>query len=384
MAIMTVHKVTQLPDPLAANAFYILQIAINGEPDHLQFVVTDSNGVPYSTTDNTDLAEMIADVIGAQFLVDSVTVNNTGTNPVPIEGVVTDDELKALIGEVQASPTANTVLDRLKLIATLLTGRLPSALGATTAANSLPVTLSTDGAFAINFGAKADNAASDDSGNYSHISLLKRVNARLTSLIGLLPGAFTSGGGVKVGLVDAIPAGTASIGAVTSNSVVSSASFARPGDILSYTGGDTISNSTSSPTVLTFSNMARQNGGTGTLVRARLMTDLKTFAARCRLHIFHTAPTAVADNVEYGLLWTDVSKRVGYIDFPAFGTEGATNSTAASAMRPSGDGVYSSPDLWYKTAANDTNLYGILTTLDGVAVANAQNFFIELGADRLS
>jgi hypothetical protein len=48
------------------------------------------------------------------------------------------------IGEVQASPTANTVLDRLKTLATLLNGGLPAALGQSTMANSLRVVLPSD------------------------------------------------------------------------------------------------------------------------------------------------------------------------------------------------------------------------------------------------
>jgi hypothetical protein len=57
----------------------------------------------------------------------------TGDNAV----AVADPTLMGRIGEVQASPTANTVLDRLKAIATALAGTLTVALptGAATAAN---------------------------------------------------------------------------------------------------------------------------------------------------------------------------------------------------------------------------------------------------------
>ncbi len=44
--------------------------------------------------------------------------------------VATLDALLTRIGEVQASPTANTTLDRLKALATLLAGGLPAALSA--------------------------------------------------------------------------------------------------------------------------------------------------------------------------------------------------------------------------------------------------------------
>lgn len=173
-------------------------------------------------------------------------------------------------------------------------------------------------------------------------------------------------------------------GAISSNSVVASATIARPADTTAYAALDVISNSTSAPTVLTFAGMARANGGTGTIVRARLMTDLKTCTARMRLHLFNTAPTAIADNSPYLLLYANAANRIGSIDFPALGTEDSTNSTAAAAMRPSYDGAYSAPQLWYKTKSDETALYGLLETLDTFTPASAQNFYIELGADGLS
>lgn len=194
MAIMSVFKVNELPAQLMANAFYILKATINGEPDKLQFVVTDSDGLPYTTPGDEDLAQMIADVVGAQFLVDSVTINNTGTNPVPIASVQ--------LGEVQENPTEFTLADRLKVVAALLQNRLPSTLGAKTGANSLPIVLSTDDVLTGNFGAKTDTVADDDTGTFSHISLVKRVAARLTTLISKLPTSLTAGGALKVGVTE--------------------------------------------------------------------------------------------------------------------------------------------------------------------------------------
>ena len=199
-------------------------------------------------------------------------------------------------------------------------------------------------------------------------------------------GKLAANSGVDIGDVDvtslpAIPAGTNSIGAVASNSVLSSATVTRPADTTPYAAKDVIS--TAVGAVIEFSGMARANGGTGTIVKARLMTNQSTNTAQYRLHLFHTTPTAIADNAQYAMLDANKANRVGMIDFPATATEG-TGSDAAATMRPSSDGSYPPPNLWYKCAAADTKLYGILETITAFTPASAGTFFIELGADGLS
>jgi hypothetical protein len=59
--------------------------------------------------------------------------------------LASDEDLLGRLGEVQASPTANTLLARLKALADVL----PSSLGAKTAANSLSITPASDALFAL-------------------------------------------------------------------------------------------------------------------------------------------------------------------------------------------------------------------------------------------
>ena len=63
-------------------------------------------------------------------------------------------------------------------------------------------------------GALTEGAPADDTASSGLNGRLQRVAQRLTSLIALLPAAFTAGGGVKTGLVDALPAGTNLLGKV--------------------------------------------------------------------------------------------------------------------------------------------------------------------------
>lgn len=162
------------------------------------------------------------------------------------------------------------------------------------------------------------------------------------------------------------------------NGVVVGVELTRPSDTTAYSAKDVISNSTSAPTVLAFANFARSNQGTGLITRARLMTDKKDVTASMRLHLFHTAPAAIADNSPYLMLYANAANRIGMIDFPALATEDATNSTAAAAMRPSSDGIWTMPNLWFQTASGSRAIYGVLETLSAFTPASAQKFFVEL------
>lgn len=239
--------------------------------------------------------------------------------------------------------------------------------------NLIPLQADADGKLYVDVGALAigDVEIKNDAGNPVPVS------GPLTDTQLRAADVKVSLDGEAVGLA----AGTNSIGAVASNSVLSSATVTRPSDTTAYAAKDAIGPTVAA--VIEFAGMARANGGTGTIVKARLMTNQSTNTAQFRLHLFHTAPTPIADNSPYTLLAANQANRVGMIDFPACSTEG-TGSDAAASMRPSSDGSYPPPNLWYKTASADTKLYGILETLTAFTPASAQTVFVELGADGLS
>ena len=165
------------------------------------------------------------------------------------------------------------------------------------------------------------------------------------------------------------------LGEIGGRTVRVAATFARPADTSAYAALDTISTSTSAPVVITFSNMARVNAGSGYITKARIMTDQKTNTARFRLHLFHTAPTLTNDNAAFPLLWADRANRVGKIDFGAMTTEDATNSTCAESLNEA-------VRLSFTCEAANTALYGILETLDAFTPASGQNFYISLTAEQ--
>lgn len=165
-----------------------------------------------------------------------------------------------------------------------------------------------------------------------------------------------------------------SIGQVGGYMVTVSATLTRPADTTAYTAKDAIANSTSAPTALTFSKLARLPGGSGYIVKARLITNQSTNTARFRLHLFNTSPTAINDNAAYTLLWANRAARLGTIDFVACQTEGS-GSDAANSQN---DTVR----LPFVCAAADRNIYGLLEAIDAFTPASGQIFYIALTPDQ--
>lgn len=154
------------------------------------------------------------------------------------------------------------------------------------------------------------------------------------------------------------------------------ATFARPADTTAYTAKDAVTNSTSSPSVMTFTNACRVAGGCGSITKARLFVDSATamLGAVLRLHLYHTAPTAINDNAAFTLLYANRDKRIGYIDFPALATEGTGSDSSAA--------LWIDMPMAYCCAAADRNLYGLLEiTTPGAAPASGQNIWVSLTAE---
>lgn len=149
---------------------------------------------------------------------------------------------------------------------------------------------------------------------------------------------------------------------------VVSATITRPANVDAYTALDVVGGAT--PT-LTFSNAVHTAGGPGLLKTARITTDLVTATGVLRLHLFRATPTSPpADNAPYVVRWDDRASRIGYVDFPALATEGAT-ALAAETMNQM-------IDLPFVAANKATAIYGLLETLGAWTPASGQLFNIEL------
>lgn len=115
--------------------------------------------------------------------------------------------------------------------------------------------------------------------------------------------------------------------------VTAETSFLIAGGATSYTAKDVIADAT--PNYLTFASLASSTGGTGYITKARCMSDFlnfSTYSAVIKLHLFHTAPSAIADNSPYTMLWVNRDKRIGTITFPAMATEGGSSTACSSRI----------------------------------------------------
>jgi len=188
-------------------------------------------------------------------------------------------------------------------------------------------------------------------------------------------GKLAANDGVDIGNVDvaSIAAGETHIGEVGGPHSVVSAEFARPADTTGYTAKDVCGN-TGTAANLTVTNIARVNGGSGIICKARLMSDNKALVGRYRLHLFNIAPTPIADNSPYLLLWANRTARIGQIDFDAMATEDVTNSTASVSQN-------TAIRLPYTCAAGSRTLTGILEVIDAYTPVASTNMFVELESE---
>jgi hypothetical protein len=138
-----------------------------------------------------------------------------------------------------------------------------------------------------------------------------------------------------------------------------------------------ISNSTSAPAVLTFAGCARISAGHGYITKGRLFTNSASalLGAQIRLHLYHTAPTAINDNSPFTLLYANATSRIGWIDFPALTTEGAGSDSSYS--------LWVDVPLKFHCAAASTALYGIPEVkAAGAAPASGQKLYFFLGTEQ--
>lgn len=148
--------------------------------------------------------------------------------------------------------------------------------------------------------------------------------------------------------------------------------IARPNNATPYAAKDVVGENPAA--LLTFTGLALAGGGGGRIVKARLATDKKDEVGAYRLHLFNAPPTPIVDNSPFLLLYADVAKRIGSIDFAALTTEDATGSTMAESLN-------ATVSLPFVAAVGNQGLYGVLVALGTPTPAANQAWYVELLAD---
>ncbi len=141
-----------------------------------------------------------------------------------------------------------------------------------------------------------------------------------------------------------------------------------------YAAADVLSESASAGTAWNFVNVARINGGTGTITKAIALLETTALTPGITLFLFHTLPTsALNDNVaNTAVLHADEANFIGRITFPAMADLGSGDSEAVVTPSLATGNL----PLDFVTAAGDRDLYGIAVTRDAITGETATDDLI--------
>jgi hypothetical protein len=206
-------------------------------------------------------------------------------------------EIGSLTETAPATDTASSGLNgRLQRVAqrvTSLIALLPASLGTKTAANSLPVTLSSDGVFAVSSGTTTDALATDSSSAWSNIALLKGILQKL-----LTPTPTGHGANVTI---------------------------TRPATTPTYSAGQLIGDVGGSA-IFTFANMGKA-GGEVMITSIELEIDVAAVNSGMtgfNVRLYNASPTAAADAATWDIVSGDRGKYLGKVALATPIDEGST------------------------------------------------------------
>lgn len=242
--------------------------------------------------------------------------SGAGTDVDPFILDRTDTALSTKVGEVQANPTSNTLLARIK---DLLTGIVLAA--GTNAIGKLAANSGVDiGDVDVTSIAPGTNligkvGIDQVSANANEV-VVKTINTGSNAI-----GKLAANSGVDIGDVDvtSIAAGTNLIGKVSIDQVTANANEV----VVKNGGGKSIS---VTPTItagaysakdavggmMTFANAARVSGGHG-VINSLTIVDKDDEKAQLELWVFNADPSGVADNAPMDFADADMAKLVGII-----------------------------------------------------------------------
>lgn len=153
-------------------------------------------------------------------------------------------------------------------------------------------------------------------------------------------------------------------------------SITRPANATQYAAGDAVSNSTSAPVPLIFSDAVREEGGAGLVVSATIATNSnESTKPSLELWLFDTLPTAVNDNAAFVVSDADVINVVGVLIFDSWvqGTAGT-----GGTMVGHGDWKDSAPAPFFRCAGGK-DLYGLLVARNAYTPISGEIFHVKLG-----
>jgi hypothetical protein len=215
----------------------------------------------------------------------------------------------------------------------------------------------------ISAGVGTSIATDDVSG--IHYQRVKLVNGALDAA-DPIPGDSTNGLDVDV---TRIQAGENHLGEVGGRTRVISATLTRPADTNAYAAGDAVTDSTSSPSQITFSNAARINNGSGVIVSATLIDSVNAGTkGQFELWLFDASVTPNNDNAAFAPSDADAAKAIGVITF------GANSPGSNNAIYPAGP-----LSIAFQCSGGIANIFGLLVVRNAYTPTSGEQFTIRLG-----
>lgn len=156
-----------------------------------------------------------------------------------------------------------------------------------------------------------------------------------------------------------------------------SVTLTRPNDTTAYAAGDAVTDSTSAPTVLTFSSAARAAGKTGDIVRA-LMVDSANVATKgsFELWLFNASVTPDNDNAVFTPTDAELATCIGVIPFTLSYIGDATSGAGGNAIYI---GTLSEP---IKFTSASGNLFGLVVVRNAYTPVAQEAFTFMLDIDQ--
>lgn len=158
------------------------------------------------------------------------------------------------------------------------------------------------------------------------------------------------------------------------HTVVVSASKTRPNDTTAYTAGDIINDSTSAPTVFTFNNCVRFEGGSGIIGRV-IIDDSAAQSTKLSAELWLFDTTYTPDNDNAAITPTDAEMQtvVAVIPISTSYVGDATSGAGGNVLLTSG--VVNTP---FKCAEGSKALYGMLVARNAYTPVAQEVFNIRI------
>lgn len=151
---------------------------------------------------------------------------------------------------------------------------------------------------------------------------------------------------------------------------IAEASFTRPADTTAYAAGDQVCNSTSAPTIMTFSGVTSFDGGGGVIHAAALISSVDAATGpEFDLLLFDTTATMANDNAACAVTDAEMLTFIGVIPFLA-ADQKSCGANAVTQNRSVG--------LPFKCVSGSTSIYGMLVARNAYTPGNAEVFKVRL------